>query len=388
MAGIDPALVLAFQHRVAGDQCAILEDPDLGRVVLDLDDAPPGGVGNAVLVAAHGDHAFLADPPLDGQNRLIGTGRQGQQLGAFFLKMRVHDLLGRGMQTGIGDGQAPFIELGVQIVEILEAAAEEEVLPHIAEGPLDLALGFGPVGLAGPGRRIVMPQQGHQGRVVGHHPRSIFADDGGLHPIIEYLATDPAHGVECGDVAAHHRFQRLVRAEPSPEPAAVPEHHAEQPDLAQDARLDGEFHLELGKIDLRLLARRRLEAPLELPWGGGPDQPQIFRQRGIGALIAHRPDLSMQPARRETRKGLDSFGKIGPELLRQSFTPGARAIDRRLEPLGEILPDRLAIEPGLSRNRADSKPLPPQLQDHHNLPQSNHLRAFPMASAGGILRFR
>ena len=96
----------------------------------------------------------------------------------------------------------------------------------------------------------------------------------------------------------------------------------------------------------------------------------------------------MQPARRETRKGLDSFGKIGPELLRQSFTPGARAIDRRLEPLGEILPDRLAIEPGLSRNRADSKPLPPQLQDHHNLPQSNHLRAFPMASAGGILRFR
>ena len=51
MAGIDPSLVLALQHGMAGDQLAILEDPDLGRMVLDLDDPPPRGVGNAVLIA-------------------------------------------------------------------------------------------------------------------------------------------------------------------------------------------------------------------------------------------------------------------------------------------------------------------------------------------------
>jgi hypothetical protein len=51
MAGIDPSLVLAFQHGRAGGQLAILEDPNLGRVVLDLDDPPPRRVRNAVLIA-------------------------------------------------------------------------------------------------------------------------------------------------------------------------------------------------------------------------------------------------------------------------------------------------------------------------------------------------
>ena len=71
MAGIDPALVLAFQHRVTGDQLAVLEDTDLGRMVLNLDDPASCCVGYAVLIAAHRDHALLADTPLDGQNRFI-----------------------------------------------------------------------------------------------------------------------------------------------------------------------------------------------------------------------------------------------------------------------------------------------------------------------------
>lgn len=53
MAGIDPTLILAFQHRVDCDQCAVLKDADLDRMVLDLDNPAPCGVGNAVLIAAY-----------------------------------------------------------------------------------------------------------------------------------------------------------------------------------------------------------------------------------------------------------------------------------------------------------------------------------------------
>lgn len=124
MAGIDPALVLTLQHRMAGDQLAIFEDPDLGWVVLDLYDPPPRGVGHAVLVAPDGDHAFLADPPFHGQHRIVGLGRQGHKLRLFLGIMLIHDPLGGGMHAGIGDGWAPLLELGIQIVHVVEAAPE------------------------------------------------------------------------------------------------------------------------------------------------------------------------------------------------------------------------------------------------------------------------
>jgi len=88
---------------MAGDQLAIFEDPDLGRVVLDLDDPPPRGVGNAVLIATDRDHALLADPPFHGQHRIVGMGWQGHKLGLFHGKMFVHDTLGGGMHPGIGN---------------------------------------------------------------------------------------------------------------------------------------------------------------------------------------------------------------------------------------------------------------------------------------------
>lgn len=66
-------------------------------------------------------------------------------------------------------------ELGVQIVHVVETAAEEKVLLHIAEGPLDLA--FGPIWLADSWRRTVMGQQRHKGIVIDDDARSLFTDD-------------------------------------------------------------------------------------------------------------------------------------------------------------------------------------------------------------------
>ena len=47
----------------------------------------------------------------------------------------------------IGHRIEPMLQLSIQIVEIAEAAGEEEVLADRAIGSLDLALGLGSVGL-------------------------------------------------------------------------------------------------------------------------------------------------------------------------------------------------------------------------------------------------
>ena len=61
------------------------------------------------------------------------------------------------MHARIGDRVEPMAQLVVQIVEIAEAAAEEEVLADVAERPLDLALRLGPIGPAGARLEAVVP---------------------------------------------------------------------------------------------------------------------------------------------------------------------------------------------------------------------------------------
>jgi hypothetical protein len=57
-------------------------------------------------------------------------------------EMLTDDPAGGGMPARIGDGVQPRPELGVQIIEGAERAAEEEILTHVAEGAFDLALGL------------------------------------------------------------------------------------------------------------------------------------------------------------------------------------------------------------------------------------------------------
>jgi hypothetical protein len=52
VARINPALVLALQNRVSGNELAIFEDAHLSRVALHLDDPPLCRVRNTVLIAA------------------------------------------------------------------------------------------------------------------------------------------------------------------------------------------------------------------------------------------------------------------------------------------------------------------------------------------------
>ena len=167
MARSDPALATPLQYRMGGDQFAILQDVDRIGGNLHLDDTPAGAVGHGVEIAGDRDHAVAGDPALQRQHGVEGTGRERLEVAAFLGEMLDDNALGGGMQASIGDLVQPLDELGVQVVEIAEGAGEEEVLPHIAEGPLHLALGLGPVGLAGLGHETVMRRQIEEFGIVG-----------------------------------------------------------------------------------------------------------------------------------------------------------------------------------------------------------------------------
>ncbi len=63
-----------------------------------------------------------------------------------------------------------------------------------------------------------------------------------------------ADRLESGDMTAQDALQVLVNNEAAPDEPGVAKHRGKQPDDALDARLVGELHLEMGEVDLRLLA--------------------------------------------------------------------------------------------------------------------------------------
>ncbi len=71
--------------------------------------------------------------------------------------------------------------------------------------------------------------------------------------------------------------------------------------------------MKLGKIDLRLLARRRLEANLEPLLARWSNVTQEVGQRRVAAGIAEILDLAEKPPRCQAGIGLHAFAKIGRE---------------------------------------------------------------------------
>ena len=58
----------------------------------------------------------------------------------------VDDAMCGGVHARIGDVVQPAAQLRIEVFEIVEDAAEKEVLADITKGPLDLAFGLGPIG--------------------------------------------------------------------------------------------------------------------------------------------------------------------------------------------------------------------------------------------------
>ena len=96
--------------------------------------------GHAVEVAADRDHAVAGDAALEAQHGLERPGRERLQARPLLGEVLGDDAVRGGVGADVGDLVEPLAELLVEIVEVAEAAAEEEVLADVAERPLYLAL--------------------------------------------------------------------------------------------------------------------------------------------------------------------------------------------------------------------------------------------------------
>ena len=132
MAAVDAVLLAPFERGMLGDNCPEVEDADQVGELLNLDD-PAGAVGNAVVVAADGDEAVVANPALELQDGIEAMLGERLQLGLLGGERLRHDALGGPMDPDVRDLAEPVGELGVEVLEATEAAAEEEVLADIAE---------------------------------------------------------------------------------------------------------------------------------------------------------------------------------------------------------------------------------------------------------------
>ena len=372
MAGVEPALVAAFHHGMHGDRRPVLENAQLAGVDPDFQGALAGGVRHAVEIAADGDHAFVADAALDGRRRVARRGGQGNQMRLFLGQGRAGDALRGGVFAGVGPVVAPLGELSVEIVEIAESAGEEEVLAHIPERTLDLAPGLGAIRPAGARRRAVMAQQVDERRVVVHDALGRLPDDRGLHAVVQDLDRCAAHGRKGGDGAAQHSLQVLNGAEAPPQPAAVGQHQGEQADGANAVGILVEDHLELGEVDLGLLARRRLETALE---GTAGRRTRFARKVGHGSVaagIAQSGDLPPKTASGPTRPGDDPFAQVRLEGLQQARAWLPRPVPGGLQSASEMLAHGLPVQAGSPGDLRYAQPLVLEFVDHDDLPQFDH----------------
>src|SRR5689334_3664606 len=123
MPGYDAPLAAAVEHRMYGNNAALLENAHLVGGAVHFNGAPAHGIGYAVEITSNRDHAVPADTSLEPQHGLERSCRERLQLGTLFGKMLGYHPLGRGMHAHIGDLIEPFTKLRVEILEIAEAAA-------------------------------------------------------------------------------------------------------------------------------------------------------------------------------------------------------------------------------------------------------------------------
>jgi hypothetical protein len=157
-----------------------------------------------------------------------------------------------------------------------------------------------------------------------------------------------------------------------PDQSREAEHHGEQPDDAPGAGLICEHHFEAGKVDLRLFARRRLEPHLEAALGFRRDLLHGALNRGIAAAKAALAQLPQEPDSAQTRIGCQTFTQIRQEFVGAPWSAGLCAIVWRIHPAGDVFTHRLTVDTELTRDGGGAEPLPVQVQDHHELPKSNH----------------
>ena len=206
------------------------------------------GVGGGVAARAVG--GWMRD------HGAVGPGRQGTQAGLLPFEPLGHAFLQRTVDSNVGHAVEPPQRPRVRVVVGDEVPAVEEVVPDVADGPLDLALCLGPVRTACPDPEAPVAAEAQELRVLDQ-PSALLspvAGDDGLHLVEQQLRRHAAEAGERRFQPPHHDRHRLALVEPEPHPPRVAQHHDQRMPLAPRQP-------EVREVHLALMARGRLEPP-------------------------------------------------------------------------------------------------------------------------------
>lgn len=126
MSRISQVLFATFHDGMARYEAAAIQDADLVSQLMHLNRSARS-VGYAVIVAANRHEPIMADAPLQLDQGIEGAGRQRLEFGLLGGEGLGHNPVGGPVEADVGDRVEPEAQLGVQMLQVAEGSAEEEV---------------------------------------------------------------------------------------------------------------------------------------------------------------------------------------------------------------------------------------------------------------------
>src|SRR5215813_5069318 len=180
-----------------------------------LDHAPARAVGDRVEIAADRHHTLARDAAVEGKDDIKRHGGQRLEVWLLLSEVLQDDAPGGRVPAWVGDGVEPVAELGIQVIEVAEGAAEKES-SRVAKRALHLALSLCPIGRAGLRQKPIMRRQIKELAVVGDALIIDLTQYRRLHAVVEDLRRYPAQRLEGSDMAAQNGLQVLVSDKAAP----------------------------------------------------------------------------------------------------------------------------------------------------------------------------
>ena len=168
-----------------------------------LDDTP-GAVGDAVVVAADRYQAIMADRRSSLSSASKGTAGRLCSSSCSAAKASATIRCVVPSKPHIGDGGEPIVELRVEVVEIAEAASQEETAVLACSW-------FWPGGPTSSRIETIVPAERNQRTIIDDAPVGILDGQRRLHAVVENLKRHPADGAEGLHVTAQQRLQYLLQ---------------------------------------------------------------------------------------------------------------------------------------------------------------------------------
>ena len=224
---------------------------------------------------------------------VYGRGASGvQEQTLVAIESIARPLARRGVHPHIGDVVEPLPALLIEIRIIGKRPPVDEIVAEVAHGTLDLALGLRAVRPTRARREAPVVREAEKLEIA--HERATLqpqvARDHRLHLIEEQLLRDAAEIAKRVLESVDQRPHVLAQVKPAPQQPRVAEHDEQGVPHAPRKR-------ESREVDLRLAARRRLEADHRLRRRRRPDLTDKLFQLRVTAGKSRRADLRQQPHR-------------------------------------------------------------------------------------------